>query len=635
MTTQNTPRIAIIGGGPGGLTLARILQTHNIATTVFERESSPDERQQGGSLDLHAESGQLALHLAGLDEQFQAIARYEDQEGRLLDKNGRVLLENGHGEEIGDRPEVDRTELRKLLLNSLELGVVRWGYKLGSICQTDDNTYDLRFENGATETFDLVVGADGAWSRVRPLLSSATPMYTGVTFIELNLDDVDESHPALARLVGHGLMFSLDNNKGLLAQRNGHAHIRVYAAMRIPEGWETANGFDAGNPQAARAWLLNQFADWDQSLLALIQECNDSFAVRPLYMLPVGHRWDFHPGVTLLGDAAHLMSPFSGEGVNLAMLDAADLASAISTCDTLEQAVRTYETTMFPRAESIAREADEGITQAIAPDAPAHVFAFFSQPEANPSFPSTTRKESFANGLTIRLEERGWGRPVLILHGAAGPQSVAGLAEALAQQAHVIVPTHPGFANEPRPEWCKSAEDLAFTYLDLLERLDLRDVTVIGLSFGGWISSELAASNSTRLSGLILIDAIGIQVAEHPINVPRPLLSDQPVPSDGRPAGPQALRAYIGPNGLSDPKLRRRLEHVNIPALCVWGENDAIVAPDYGRAYAQAFPNARFELIPEAGHLPQIEQPEHLFSVVKTFLNNLAASSDTQPHTER
>jgi 2-polyprenyl-6-methoxyphenol hydroxylase-like FAD-dependent oxidoreductase len=233
-----------------------------------------------------------------------------------------------------------------------------------------DGTYELLFEHGLTQTFDLVVGADGAWSRVRPLLSSATPLYAGVTYIEFALDDVDQKHPVLAQLVGHGSLFALADNKGLIAQRNGHGLIRVYAAMRVPETWMSQSGFDASQPETARTWLLNQFSDWDQSLRDLIQESNGRFVSRPLYMLPVGHTWEFRAGVTLLGDAAHLMSPFSGgEGVNLAMLDAADLANAISECSSLEDAVLRYEQTLFPRALTAAQGADQGLSRAISPDA--------------------------------------------------------------------------------------------------------------------------------------------------------------------------------------------------------------------------------------------------------------------------
>lgn len=379
MTTNTIPRIAIIGAGPGGLTLARLLQTHNISTTVFEKERHPDERPQGGTLDLHMESGQLALHLAGLDEEFRTIARYEDQGMRVLNKEGQVLFKDEQDQQTGDRPEVDRAELRAMLLDSLAPGVVRWGHHLRSVRQMNDGTHELVFENGLTECFDLVVGADGAWSRVRPLLSGITPAYAGVTFIEFGLDDVDRQHPALAQLVGHGSMLALSENKGLIAQRNGHAHIRVYAAMRIPEKWETRNGFDASNPQTARAWLLSYFSDWDQSLLALIQEADDRFVARALYMLPIGYRWNFHAGVTLLGDAAHLMPP-SGTGVNIAMLDAVEFATAISECGTLEEAVRRYEETMFARAEIAAIEAnEEGLNLLIAPDAPAGVLAFFRE----------------------------------------------------------------------------------------------------------------------------------------------------------------------------------------------------------------------------------------------------------------
>jgi len=413
MTTHTYPRIAIIGAGPGGLTLARILQTRHIPTTVFERENHPDERPQGGTLDLHPESGRLAVHLAELDAPFQAIARYEDQGMRRLSKDGRMLFEIKAEEGPGDRPEVDRTALRAMLLDSLAPGVVRWGYHLRSVHQAHDGAYELQFENGETELFDLVVGADGAWSHVRSLLSRATPIYTGVTFIEFGLDDVDRHHPAVAQLVGHGGMFAPADNKGLMAQRNGHGHIRVYACIRIPQGWETQHGFDAEDPQKARSWLLDQFAGWGQSLLALIRESHDRFVVRPLFMLPVGHRWVFRPGVTLLGDAAHLMSPFSGEGVNLAMLDAADLARAISEGRSLEEAVRTYEEAMFARAESAARGADAGLKKAIAPDAATHIPPVFRQQMSTaPSFLPRTRCEAFADRLTVRVDEQGNGTVV-------------------------------------------------------------------------------------------------------------------------------------------------------------------------------------------------------------------------------
>src|SRR6266550_4501072 len=263
-----------------------------------------------------------------------------------------------------------------------------------------------------------------------------------------------------------------------------------------------------------------------------------------------------------------------------------------------------------------------------------------------PPSPPRTRRESFADGLTVRIDERGSGRPMLVLHGGGGPQSVSSFAEAVAERAHVLTPVHPGFAGEPRPEWYNSIDDLALTYLELLERLDLRDVMVVGFSIGGWIASELAVRDTTRLSSIVLVDAVRIQVDGHDIAdvfslTPDELLAlsyhnpaafriDPATLSPDRIAAMaanfQALGAYGREPGMRNPKLRRRLGRVRIPALVVWGESDGVVDPDYGRPYAQALPNARFALIPEAGHVPQIEQPERLLALVWEFADSITTT---------
>lgn len=261
-----------------------------------------------------------------------------------------------------------------------------------------------------------------------------------------------------------------------------------------------------------------------------------------------------------------------------------------------------------------------------------------------------TRRESFADGLTVRFDERGSGRPMLILHGGGGPQTVAGLAAALSEHAHILVPTHPGFAGEPRPEWFDSIDDLALAYLDLLERLDLRDVLVIGSSMGGWIASTMALRDTTHVvGGIVLVDAGGIQVEGHPIAEVSSLTPDElsalsfhnptpfrvdpatvsPEQAEARAANFRTLYVYDQGQGMGDRKLRRRLRRVSIPALVVWGESDRVIDPDYGRAYTQSLPHARFELIPEAGHLPQIEQPERLLKLVQEFADSIPATSPT------
>ncbi|UAK25358.1 FAD-dependent oxidoreductase [Sphingomonas nostoxanthinifaciens] len=368
-----TPRIAIIGGGPGGLMLARLLALHDIACTVFERDTYADERPQGGSLDLHPDTGQRAMRRAGLDAAFLAEARPEDQGDRLYDPDGTLLFDrSGAGD---DRPEIDRTALRRILLESLAPGTVRWNSRVTAIIHAGDDRHDVMVD-GASARFDVVVGADGAWSRVRPLLSAATPGYEGVALIELGLDV--RRHASVDALVGGGKMMAVGDNRVLIGQRNGHGHIRGYAGWRMPE--PAARALAAATREQVRATALAAFAGWAPHLIDLIVQ-GDLLAVRPLHALPIGHCWTSRRGLTLIGDAAHLMSPFSGEGVNLALADAADLAEAIAS-NTGWAAVTKFERRMVERATPAAEGAADGLNGAFSHAGVTHILAHYRERSA-------------------------------------------------------------------------------------------------------------------------------------------------------------------------------------------------------------------------------------------------------------
>jgi 2-polyprenyl-6-methoxyphenol hydroxylase-like FAD-dependent oxidoreductase len=234
--------------------LARLLHLSGMQSTVFEREEGPLVRSQGGTLDLHEDSGLMAVRRAGLEAEFLRIARYDDQGSRLLDKSGRVLFEEPDAS-AGDRPEVDRTALRDMLLASLPADGVQWGCALREVRPLDDGRWNLVFVNGEAGPFDLVVGADGAWSRVRPLLSPYKPQYSGLTFIEFGIDDVDRRHPAVAQLVGRGKLDVQGDGKLVIAQRNGNAHIRGYAIFRVPADWAASASTSPRPPRCAARCL--------------------------------------------------------------------------------------------------------------------------------------------------------------------------------------------------------------------------------------------------------------------------------------------------------------------------------------------------------------------------------------------
>jgi 2-polyprenyl-6-methoxyphenol hydroxylase-like FAD-dependent oxidoreductase len=350
---MNTP-VTIIGGGLGGLTLARVLHVHGISATVYEAEDSPNARAQGGMLDIHEHNGQLALKAAGVFDKFLAIIHPGGQQGRALDKDGNVLLDHPD-DGTGGRPEVPRGALRRILLESLPAGTVRWGQKLKVAAPLGGGKHELTFADGSTLTTELLVGADGAWSKVRPLLSDAKPMYAGITYVETYLYDCDTRHKASAEAVGGGMLFAMAPGKGIMAHREPNGVLHTYAGLKKPEDW--ISDIDFSDRAAVVACIANEFAGWAPKLTALITDGETAPVPRLIYALPAEHRWARVPGVTLLGDAAHLTAP-SGEGANLAMYDGSELAKAIAANPgDVEAALLAYETDLFPRSAPEAAEA--------------------------------------------------------------------------------------------------------------------------------------------------------------------------------------------------------------------------------------------------------------------------------------
>ncbi|MFJ7239194.1 FAD-dependent oxidoreductase [Streptomyces olivaceus] len=345
--------VTVVGAGLGGLTLARVLHVHGIPVTVYEADPSPSARPQGGLLDIHDDSGQLALRAAGLTDEFRAMVLPGRQALRLLDRDGTVLLDQPD-DGTGGRPEVHRGDLRQLLLDSLPAGTVRWGHKAARLRALAGGRHEVTFADGTTVVTGLLVGADGAWSRVRPLVSAATPEYIGKSVVETYLFDADARHPAASKAVGGGMLIAPSPGREIFAHREKDDTLHAYVGLAEPQEWFAATDF--GDAAAATEWIARAFAGWAPELTALITDTDTAPVLRPLFALAPGHRWDRVPGVTLLGDAAHLSAP-NGEGANLAMLDGADLGLALAAHpDDPEAALARYEAVMFPRSAETATD---------------------------------------------------------------------------------------------------------------------------------------------------------------------------------------------------------------------------------------------------------------------------------------
>lgn len=367
--------IGIIGAGLGGLMLARVLHVNGIASTVYEADASAEARSQGGMLDIHEHDGQLALKAAGLFGEFASIIHHGGQATRVLDKHGKPLHEMGD-DGTGGRPEVPRGELRRILLESLPEGMVQWGRKLAAVTPLGGGRHELVFSDGSATTTQLLVGADGAWSRVRSLLSAAKPAYTGFTFIETWLFDADKRHQPSAQAAGGGAAFALAPGQGIFTHREPDGVLHAYLALSKPQEWIADIDFE--DAAAAKTRIAAEFEDWAPELKSLITDSDTAPVPRPIHALPADHKWDRLPGVTLLGDAAHVMAP-AGDGANLAMVDGAALGQAIAANpDRLEAALAAYEQALFPRAEAAAEGAREVFEVCFGMNAPQSLVGFFA-----------------------------------------------------------------------------------------------------------------------------------------------------------------------------------------------------------------------------------------------------------------
>ncbi|KAF9887320.1 hypothetical protein FE257_010315 [Aspergillus nanangensis] len=379
------PRIAIIGAGPAGLTLGLLLHKHTIPFTIFELRPKPTEAdlaKPSGMLDLHEESGIAAIRACGLFDEFIQLTGECAESQVVADKDGNILYSDEG--ELSQRPEISRHALTKLLTSHLPEEAIRWGRKVLSATTscpaTGEIETEITFDDGGggpegKQSFDLVVGADGAWSRVRTLLTDVKPGYSGIQLLTATVRHVTAKYPHLAKLVGRGSFSALGRGHAVMSHRGPQDSARIYVCLSIADEEFATSNFGNMSATEVKSWLLTNDALlglWGPVMKELVTVvCDEESAdnphavadIRPLYTLPIGADWAHHASATLVGDAAHLMSPWAGEGVNLAMWDSLLLAGVIvqacrgvSFQETLGPLMQAFEVEMAARAKEKAEE---------------------------------------------------------------------------------------------------------------------------------------------------------------------------------------------------------------------------------------------------------------------------------------
>lgn len=354
-------QVVIIGGGPGGLTLARLLQMKGAGVKVYERDVHKDIRHQGSTLDLHEESGLEALRRADLMKEFTVNIRPNAGRFRILDKNANILLdEHALGSEyVETRPEIDRQALRNILIDSLNPNTIVWDSHFISM-ERQNEGWLLHFKNSNPVYADFVIAADGANSKIRPYITDIKPIYSNITIVEGNVYHAAKNAPKMWELTnyGAGSVMILGDNQSLSINTKGDGTLSFYTGNRVPENWVNESGIDFTDKKSVEVWFKKQFGSWHPIYQQLFESDEVSIVPRPMYHFPLDQTWETLPNLTMLGDAAHRMPPYAGEGVNMAMQDAFELAECLTGNEykNIRDAVAAYESQMQKRAAAITQD---------------------------------------------------------------------------------------------------------------------------------------------------------------------------------------------------------------------------------------------------------------------------------------
>lgn len=379
-------KIVIVGGGPGGLTLARLLQMNGANVKVYERDVDKNARVQGAPLDLHDDSGLAAIIKADLLPAFRDNFLPRADRKKIMNERAEVLFsdhETKAEENFGDphfRPEIDRGALRRILLESLQPGTVVWDSHFTTMERYSEG-WLLHFKNGNSVYADLVVAADGANSKIRPVITGIKAFYTGITMLEGNIADAANAAPKMFALLNGGKIMAFGNEKNILMGQKGNGEIGFYASFRAGEQWQADSGLNCSDNIQILEWFKSVYPEWSDIWYELFENAVTPFVPRSIYCMPLDQTWEALPNVTMLGDAAHVMPPFAGEGVNMAMRDALELSDCLTsdTFSTFLDAIAAYESNMRQRAAAAAKESLENGELMHSGQALATMLEFFSK----------------------------------------------------------------------------------------------------------------------------------------------------------------------------------------------------------------------------------------------------------------